>query len=196
MPNIEIVGVFKSNNLILRKARVSKPDIILTESDNTGDNFLKVMKKIRQELPGTRIVIMAPYIHHNRDPLYYLRSKADGYLDLDIESKNISDALEHIYNGGNVICPSITQAIVTREKNSENSFTDTQKFSLSKREMQVLSSIIKGRNNQEIAEHMYISDNTVKAHIQSILKKMKVKSRVQAVILATQSGIINELESY
>jgi len=192
--DIEVVGVCANLNTILKKARRLLPDIILMDSYNNGDSVKKIIRQIYQEIPGTRIVIMTPFMLHNHDPLSYLDLDANGYLDLDINTKQLVETLTQIHNGGKIICPSITQPLIEREKNLASKISSKQRLLLSKREMQVLSLMAEGQSNQEIAEAMFISGNTVKAHIQNILKKMKVQSRVQAVFLATQKGMIKSIQ--
>jgi len=188
--NVEVVGICTNSISILRKARKLLPDIILMDSYNIGCDTEKIIKRIRQELPATRIIITTPFIRRSQDPLSYLDLKANGYIDLDINTKQLVDTLNHIYNGGHLICPSITQTMIERDQNIVSETKTKQRSLLSKRETQVLSLIAEGRNSQEIAETMFISGNTVKAHIQNILKKMNVQSRVQAIVLATREGII------
>jgi len=194
--DVESVYTCEYSGMILKKAHRLKPDIILMDSDATEENNLKIIEQIRQELPGTRVVIITPFVSpflsHYQDPLSYLDTRADGYIDLCIDTRQLSEALNRVYNHKSLDCPSITRALLEKDRQSNDSPQTGQNFALSKRELQVLSLVSEGQGNREIAGALFISENTVKAHLQNILNKLKVKTRMQAVILARQNKIIDE----
>lgn len=192
MPNVELVSVCEYAGKILSQAHKLMPDIVLLDGNIVGGDFLDVARQLRKELPMIRIIIITPLLRSYHDPLYYLNSKADGYIDLDIDVMRLSEAINNIYGGGTTICALIAEALINEEKTAKDSKANIikQQFILTKRETEVLDLVAEGKINSEIAGLLSISENTVKAHLQGILRKMGVHSRTQAAILAREKMMI------
>jgi two-component system nitrate/nitrite response regulator NarL len=172
-----------------------KPDIVLLDGNIVGGNFQEVVRHLHEELPDIRIIIVIPLLRHYYDPLSYLDAQANGYIDLDIDAMRLSETLNSVYRGGKVTCPLIADALLEKAMTADKKHELEQLSVLTKREVEVLDLVAKGRSNREIAKALFVSNNTVKAHLQSILRKIKVHTRVQAAILAREQGILTNQET-
>jgi DNA-binding NarL/FixJ family response regulator len=109
---------------------------------------------------------------------------------LGLLNAKLSEELHNVYNGGNTICALIAEALVKESTSSISKHNFEKEFMLTNREVEILVLVAKGKNNREIAEAIFVSENTVKAHLQSILRKLGVHSRIEAAIMARDKGIV------
>ena len=112
-----------------------------------------------------------------------IRSGAVGYLVKGSNSKFLLQGIREVFEGGAPMSPSIARQVLT-------SFTPQTKSELTERELEVLQKLSNGTNNRQIAEDLFVSTNTIKAHIKNIYKKLHVNSRAEAVSKALKKGWI------
>ena len=114
-----------------------------------------------------------------------LQAGALGYLFKDVSIDELAQAIHKVHQGDPVLAPNATRMLIqaTRDKSSQN-------FNLSEREKEVLALVVEGLNNPQIAERLTISRSTVKFHVSSILSKLGVENRSEAVALAVQNKLV------
>ena len=112
-----------------------------------------------------------------------LRKGAVGYLVKGSTSKFLLQGIQEVFEGGAPMSPSIARQVIA-------SFTPQTKSALTERELEVLQKLSNGTNNKQIAEDLFVSPNTIKAHIKNIYKKLHVNSRAEAVSKAIKKGWI------
>lgn len=189
--DIEVVGEAVDGQDALAKVEEYMPDVILMDINIPGRNGIEVTGMIKGLYPAIKILILTMY-NHDEYFLSAIREGADGYLLKDAPSDHVIDAIRSVAKGQSVIHPSMTKKLLNiSPKKSEPEEVAVKKESLlTERENDVLQCLVKGMNNKEIAQNLYISDKTVKIHVSNIFKKLEVKSRSQVVIYAVQNQLV------
>jgi DNA-binding NarL/FixJ family response regulator len=185
--DIEIVAEVDSVEEAVNKTMELKPDIVLMDlklgdDENAG---IKATRRIKEKTNTTKVLILTFY----DDEVHIAQAidaRVDGYMLKDVDQYELIKAIRTIYSGKAAIHPAIASKMMLQmavKNESETKKKDIQ-YSLSIRELEVFELLTKGMSNKEIATQLYISEATVKAHISSILRKLNVTDRVQAVIMA------------
>ena len=185
-PDIEVVDEGGTGVEAIAMARKHKPDVILPELDG-----LEATARIVAESgSSTRVLILTTF-----DPDEYvykaLRAGASGFVMKDIPPEDLVAAVRTIADGGAMLAPAITRRLIGRfagQLGAERDLAERLKR-LTPREQDVLRSLADGKSNVEIAEALFISAATVKSHVSSLLSKLGLRDRAQAVIFAYESGL-------
>ena len=160
----------------------SPPDIVLMDIDLPGINGVEGVKKIRKS--NDSIFILMLTIHDESEEVFNsLCAGANGYLIKGIPPVELLKSLKEVYEGGAPMSPTIATMVVKY-------FHLSRETNLSARELEILKLLCDGENYSAIAEHLFISKNTVKGHIKSIYKKLHVNNRAEAVLKAHKSRLI------
>ncbi|MFP4496943.1 MAG: response regulator [Vulcanimicrobiota bacterium] len=190
--DIEIVAEVDNVDDAIKKTEELKPDIVLMdlklgEDENAG---IKATRKIKDINEDSRILILTFYDDEDHISKA-IDARVDGYMLKDVDRGELIKAIHTIHKGKAAIHPTIAAKMMHHM--AEKSTIDKKKksiiHSLSSRELEVYELLVKGMSNKDIASTLYISEATVKAHISSILRKLEVTDRVQAVILALNLGV-------
>lgn len=187
----EIVGEAGDGLEGAKRAKQLKPDVVLLDLHMPGINGLESLKLIHEGDP-TIHVLMLTVSEESDDLLRCLRAGATGYLLKNIEVATLTDAIRMASRGEFVISPRLmgallgdnTRSLATEQARPEASVIDR----LSQRERDVLVCLARGQSNKEIARVLDLAESTVKVHVQSILKKLELSSRVQAAVYAVEHG--------
>lgn len=187
----EIVGEAGDGLEGAKRANQLKPDVVLLDLHMPGINGLESLKLIHEGDP-TIHVLMLTVSEESDDLLRCLRAGATGYLLKNIEVATLTDAIRMASRGEFVISPRLmgallgdnTRSLATEQARPEASVIDR----LSQRERDVLVCLARGQSNKEIARVLDLAESTVKIHVQSILKKLELSSRVQAAVYAVEHG--------
>ena len=141
-------------------------------------------------MPCTKVVILT--VLDGDDQLFTsIQAGADGYLPKYFEPKQLFDTLEQVRREEKALPDAIATKIVQDFWQTSGVMQEEQSVKiLSNRELEVLKCVARGETNQEIADNLKISENTVKNHVRSILEKLSVRNRIQAAVYAVREGII------
>jgi NarL family two-component system response regulator LiaR len=180
--DLELVGEAENGVQALKLCTVLKPDVILMDLVMPEMDGAAATRAIKQACPDTQIIILTSFKEDNLVE-EALKAGAIGYLLKDVSADDLADAIRSASKGRPTLSAEATQVLlkVSREHNS---------YDLTTREKEVLELMTEGLNNPEIAEKMIVSRSTVKFHVSSILSKLGVTSRTEAVALALQKKII------
>ena len=193
LPDFQIVGEAGSVQEGVENARLLRPDIILmdyTLPDGVGPD---ATKRILRELPDCKIVFLT--VHEGEDKLFAaIRAGAKGYVPKNIDGKNLISSLRSLARDEVAFSRKMTASIVEELSHMDSSSTYDEDFlaDLTTREVDVLRVLQTGASNAEIAELLFISENTVKHHTKNIFKKLNVENRNQAAQLARRAGLSPE----
>ncbi|MDD3013383.1 MAG: response regulator transcription factor [Candidatus Gastranaerophilales bacterium] len=175
-----------------------RPDIVLMDLGLPGINGIQATKIIKEFDNGIKVIILTS--HNNEDEVWAaLGAGANAYCLKDIEPDRLIHVIESVYDGAAWLDPSIADTVLKRlsgDKFKPSQALDTQedrgeeKIQLTDREMEVLKLIVDGYSNAEIAEKLFVSIHTAKAHVCNILQKLSVDDRTQAAIKALKDGIV------
>jgi len=173
-----------------RRAASLQPDVILLDNHLPGVNGVDALAGLREVAPQAR-VLMLTVSEDERDLAAALRGGAQGYLLKTADSDLLASAIERAVRGESTISPEMTGKLVTAFQTLQTGgeaaapAADADPIhSLSPREQEILAHIARGASNKEIARALDIAETTVKIHVQHILRKLNLSSRVQAAVYA------------
>lgn len=188
-PDVEIVGQAGSVTEAIQLVRTIKPDIVLMDfglPDGTGADATRAILK---EYPECKIVFLT-MSEDDEDLFMAIRSGARGYLLKNLHPAKLISTLRSVQQGESALSRTMTLRVM--EELSRTRKTEyPAEVTLTHREIDVLRAVATGLSNHDIANHLFITENTVKYHVHSILEKLKLSSRKEAAAYARQHGLIN-----
>ncbi|CAH8227560.1 response regulator [Vibrio aestuarianus] len=174
--DFEIVAEVSNGMDAIALAHETEPDLILLDLNMKGMSGLDTLKALRADESNAIIVILT--VSDNASDIEAIvKQGADGYLLKDTEPDELIELLRDAARGEKAYSQFVSRYLSERDDH-ENVFD-----ALTSREMQILKEVAKGYRNKQIADHLFISESTVKVHMKSLLKKLKVPSRTAATIL-------------
>lgn len=187
---IEIVDVAGDGQGAINIARKLKPDVILMDINMPGTNGIEATRVIKREFPSIGIIALTAH-EEEEFVLELVRAGVSGYVLKDIAPDKLVETIKTVAQGNSVIDPSITN-LLFNEVNRLSKYYQGREGQevLTNREMDILRSMTKGFSNKEIAGELLISEKTVKNHITSIFRKIKVEDRTQAVLYAIKHHLV------
>lgn len=192
-PDLAVVGEAGNGEGALRLAATLRPDVILMDLRMPILDGVRTTERLRDVCPNARVIMLTTF---DDDDLVFdgLRAGAIGYLLKDVSSEKLFEAIRAAAKGEYFLLPSITAKVVAefaRLPKAANPKQVELAEPLSPRELEILRLVATGVSNKEIADRLVISEGTVKNHLSSILSKLAVKDRLQAVIKAREIGILS-----
>ena len=181
----EVVGEAADGFDGIKAAAQHRPDVVLLDLNMPGISGIDALHAILKEAPGTHIVMLT--VSEDADDLMLaLRAGAQGYLLKNIESDFLVDAVRRAADGESVMSPEMTGKLLRQVRAGT---TATTQPALSPREREILAFLARGASNKEIARDLDVAESTVKIHVQHILRKLELTSRVQAAVWAVEHGL-------
>lgn len=184
--DIEVVGEAADGLDGVKQARLLRPDLVLLDLHMPGVSGREAVRTLTEELPQTR-VLMLTVSEDAEDLLDTLRGGASGYLLKNIDAEYFVDAIRRAADGDSVVSAEMTGKLVAGIKRAPEA-PAPEKDRLSAREREILATLARGASNKEIAREFGLAESTVKIHVQSILRKLNLGSRVQAAVYAVEHG--------
>jgi len=193
--SLEVVGMTGNAEEALDLVTNSKPDIVLLDLRMGDVGGLDILQSIRKQLTDQRVIILTTSIEEG-DVLKALKLGADGYLLKDMDPDELVQRLHEAHTGETVVAKDFTSLLARAAVSKTDGINSKGRnvYKLTPREMDILSHIAKGESNKLIAAELGIVDGTVKLHVRQVLKKLGVKTRVQAALLAVSEGLCSEHE--
>jgi len=197
-PKLQVVGDAADAGEALRRAQELQPDLILLDNHLPGVNGVDALPGLREAVPGVRI-LMLTVSEDEEDLAAALRGGASGYLLKTIEGDALVGAIVRAMRGESVVAEEMTGKLVAAYCDAaaapvrgagEAAEPASPLATLSPREQQILRAIARGASNKEIGRELGIAETTVKIHVQHVLRKLDVSSRVQAAVIASEHGLI------
>ncbi|HKN93671.1 MAG TPA: response regulator transcription factor [Thermoleophilaceae bacterium] len=190
-PDIEVVGEAADGEEAVEQARRLLPSLVLMDIRMPRLDGIEATRRLTNDGDGTRVLILTTF---GLDDYVYdaLRAGASGFMLKDAPPEELLAAIEVIARGDALIAPSVTRAVIeefTRRSPAPKP-PAPMLDELTAREREVLELLAQGLSNGEIAERLVVSGGTVKTHVAHVLAKLGLRDRVQAVILAYESGLI------
>lgn len=189
-PDIEVSGLAGTVQEAVETVRDLKPDIVLMDfvlPDGTGAD---ATRQVLREHPDCKIVFLT-MSEEDENLFAAIRSGAKGYLLKNMSPSKLVTTIRSVHRGESALSRSMTLRLMeelSRTKGSER-LEDQWLEKLTQRENDVLRVLATGKTNKEIANHLYISENTVKYHVHSILEKLNLPNRKAAAIFAKEHGM-------
>ncbi len=183
--DIQVVADVSSGNALVEQASVLRPDVVLTDIDMPHLDGIEATRLLKQRFPDLPIVILTKF--GDDDNLFRaLRAGADGYVLKDASVEEIRTAVKEAAAGMSHLNPHLVARVLHEFTRMEGAAKERKAvFSeLTRREIEVLELLGKGRRNREIAEELCLAEKTVKAHVGAVLRKLHVNDRTEAALLA------------
>jgi two-component system nitrate/nitrite response regulator NarL len=189
----EVVGEAGDGLEGVKLAKRLKPDVILLDLHMPGIGGLEALQLLQEELPQTQVVMLT-VSEDAEDLLEALRFGARGYLLKNIDTDFLLDSIKRAAAGESVMSAQmatrLADAMRAPQKSLKAAVAETNK--LSPREAEIIVMLAGGASNKEIARTLTLSESTVKIHVQGILRKLNLASRVQAAVYAVEHGLVEE----
>jgi two-component system NarL family response regulator len=190
---IEVVAEAENGEEAIDKARELAPDVVLMDVRMPKVNGIESARTIRAEVPTTKILMLT--VSDEEDDLYEaIKAGANGYLLKEISVEEVAEAIRAVVQGQSLISPSMASKLLNEFNALVKRAEEKQQFpapALTAREVEVLRLVAKGMSNREIADELYISENTVKNHVRNILEKLHLHNRMEAVIYAVRERLLD-----
>jgi DNA-binding NarL/FixJ family response regulator len=180
IPDMQVVAEAADGEQAIDLFRKHHPDVTLMDLRLPNKNGVEAITQIRQEFPAARIVVLTTF-DGDEDIYRALQAGAKGYLLKGMTADELTEAIRTVHAGKSRIPAIVAERLAERMGGP----------ALTVRELDVLRRIVGGRSNKEIAGDLFISEATVKTHINSILSKLGVSDRTQAATTALQRGIVH-----
>jgi DNA-binding NarL/FixJ family response regulator len=195
--DIVVTGSAGIGDDVLTAIDLQPPDVALIDIDTPGDSGLKLSRRIKQRLPNVGVIILTANTD-DAQVLQALKAQAGAYHNKEITADELVETIRRVARGEHPINESLT----TRPKLAEQVLNQFQELSLraeaegfisplTPREIEILNYIAQGFLNKQIAAQLDISEQTIKNHVTSILRKLNANARTEAVVVAIKQGLIS-----
>jgi len=179
-PDIQVVAETGDGNEAIGLYRQNTPDIVLMDLRLPGMGGVEATIAIRKEFPEARVIVLTTF-DLDEDIFRAMDSGAKSYLLKDTPEDELAETIRAVHAGQEKLSPKLAERLALRQKRPV----------LSRREMEVLQALVRGRSNKEIAASLFITEDTVKAHLKVIFVKLDVQDRTDAAITAIRKGIVH-----
>ncbi|MDF7680773.1 two-component system response regulator NarL [Enterobacteriaceae bacterium ESL0689] len=187
--DIRVIAEAGTGEQGIRLAETWDPDLILLDLNMPGINGLETLDKLREKALSGRIVVFS-VSNHEEDVVSALKRGADGYLLKDMEPEELLKALQQAAAGEMVLSEALTPVLAASLRANRGT-AERDINQLTPRERDILRLIAQGLPNKMIARRLDITESTVKVHVKHMLKKMKLKSRVEAAVWVHQERLLS-----
>lgn len=177
-PDMVVVAEVEDGRQVLEEFRKHRPDVVLLDLRLPGTDGIQVIRTLRQDFPGAKIVVLSSY-GGGDDVTRAIQSGASGYVLKSMPLNQVLEAVRTVHEGGQYVPREIASRISQRIHSE-----------MSAREIEVLRLIAQGRSNKEIASELGIAEGTVKAHVTNIFLKLGAADRTQAITIAVKRQIL------
>lgn len=192
---LEVVGEACDGLEAISKAKQLAPDVVLMDLNMPNCSGLEATQALQSEMPKVKILVLT--VSDSESDLFAaVKFGARGYLLKKAEPEELIHAIFSVAEGGVMVSPLMATKLLT-EFNDRNASlakepAEREDAKLSPREGEVLQLVAKGSTNKEIADSLFISENTVKTHLQNIMEKLHLANRSQAAAYAVKKGLVTE----
>jgi len=185
--DFDVVGQTGHGAEVVRLVEATRSDVVLLDARLPDISGVEVCRRLTQSHPEVAVVILTTYT----DPDLVqecIQAGARGYVVKDVERFSLKESIRAVYRGQSVLAPQVAGQVIERARTRQPA--GSRRAALSASQVSILRLISRGHSNREIAAEVHLSENTVKTHVQEIFRKLGVRNRVEAAILAGKSGWI------
>jgi DNA-binding NarL/FixJ family response regulator len=186
-PDFQVVGQTGHGEEVADLVETSRPDVVLLDARLPDVSGVEVCRRLTRNHPTVAVVILTTYTNVELVE-ECLQAGARGYVVKDVERFSLKESIRAVSRGQAVLAPQVAGPIIERMKNPQPE--EKRPAGLNSSQVAILRLMSRGHSNREIAADVHLSENTVKTHVQEIFRKLGVRNRVEAAILAGKSGWI------
>ena len=187
--DLEVVGEAEDGREAVDLARRLNPHVILMDVRMPNVDGVEATRRLAAAGSPARVLILTTF---DLDEYVYeaIRAGASGFLLKDVQPAQLVDAVRVVAAGEALLAPTVTRRLLDRFADQLPSSTPPPELArLTERELEILTLLAEGLSNAELAERLFLSETTVKSHVSSVLRKLELRDRVQAVVLAYKAGL-------
>ena len=190
-PDVEIVGEAADGDEGVRLARDLQPDLVLMDMRMPGSDGIQATSAILGEAPDgpTRVLVLTTY-DYDEYVFEALRAGASGFLLKDAPPEALVAAVRAVAAGDTLLAPGVTKRLIEEFGRRRDQSSVPGLGDLTERELDVFRLVARGLSNAEIAKQLYLGESTIKTHVGRVLSKLGLRDRVQLVVLAYESGVV------
>ena len=182
--DIKVIAVAHQGNDVLPQVISLKPDVLLLDMNMPASNGLTILKQMKEENSSSKVIILT--IDNSSEIIEAaIDAGADGYVLKESTTNEIVEAIRTVYKGQKYLDKSLMQWMFQKYKKQEKTIFEI----LTDRELEILYYVSRGHSNKEIADTLYLSEKTIKNNLTKIFRKLDVKDRVHAAVLAVNNRI-------
>lgn len=191
-PDFDIVGEADGGLSAIREVRRTRPDVVLMDIQMPGLSGINATRQILDDDLGYAVRILVVTTFEQDDYVFgALRAGASGFILKNAPPEELVTAVRVVHGGNSLLSPSVTRRVIEQFAKDPPPTTGAEDLRrLTRRETEVLRLIGAGKSNAESAAQLFVSEGTVKTHVSSILAKLGLRDRVQAVVFAYESGLV------
>lgn len=188
---VEVIYEAESAETGIEIVENNKVDLIIMDLGLPGINGIEATSEIKELNPESKIVILTSH-NDTQEVLNSLKAGANAYCSKEINPKRLIQVVQSVLDGASWFDPSIAHVVLEAAAKSQKNevVTPEKDYGLTARESQILKLITEGLSNNEIANQLFVSINTTKAHVASILQKLEVDDRLQAALKALKERLV------
>jgi two-component system, NarL family, response regulator LiaR len=184
--DLELIGQAASGRDAIALCNTLQPDVVLMDMVMPDMGGIETMQRIREQLPDIRVIALTSFTDDSDMVKQALQAGAAGYLFKDVGIDELAEAIRNVFAGKPVLTPDVARMLI--EASTQPSPRD---FQLTDREHEVLGLMVEGMSNRQIAHNLSISYSTVRFHVSSVLSKLNVESRTEAVTVALRNNLVS-----
>ncbi len=188
---IKVIDAVGDVEVGLRLVRDCSPDVVLLDLRMPGTGGLELLRQLRTESSTPPVAILTTS-SDDRDLIDALQAGANGYLLKDMEPDDLVAALDDLIAGQTVVARELTGVLARAVRQDPMPPIESRFADLTPREREILCQLAAGLSNKAIGRALGISDGTVKLHVKAILRKLSVRSRVEAAVIAVEQGLCHQ----
>ena len=189
-PDLNVAGEAGDGSQAVNEAARLRPDVVLMDVRMPGVDGIEATRRLGRLTPNPPRVLMLTTFDLDQYVYDALRAGASGFLLKDAPAAQLVDAIRVVAAGDALLAPTVTRRMIAEFARRPLPADEPALAELTGRELEVLKLVARGRSNAEIAKELYISDATVKTHVKRVLAKLSLRDRVQAVVLAYETGLV------
>ena len=198
-PDLKVIAEAENGKMAVDQAIALKPNAIIMDVEMPIMDGIEATKQVKLLAPESNVLILTSH-DHDDDVFAALAAGADGYCLKDANAEALAGAIRAVSSGASWLDPAIAKRVlkasvggipkpqVKQEKRNE-------KFGLSARQTEILELLVEGLSNQQMAERLFVSNETVKTHMRHIMEKLAVADRTQAAVKALREGLLSSQHS-
>jgi DNA-binding NarL/FixJ family response regulator len=191
--DIDVVAEAEDGEEAVLKAEEMAPDVVLMDVRMPRVNGIEAARRIRETLPSTKI-LMLTVSDEEEDLFDAIKAGANGYLLKEISVGEVASAIHSVVQGESRISPSMAAKLLNEFNTLARVAAEREQLPapvLTARELEVLKLVARGMSNKDVADELFISENTVKNHVRNILEKLHLHSRMEAVMYAVRKRLLD-----
>lgn len=189
-PEIKVIGIANNGQQALDLINHQTPDVVLMDLQMPIMNGVQAIRQLRKTHPDLPILVLTTYMD-DKWLFDAIRAGATGYLLKDRPRHELLEAIKGTVSGESYLDPSVAKKVLNQAASAPEPIQFDESIEISERERDILTLLVEGLSNAEIAQRLFLSEGTVRNYLSSLFVKLEVSDRTQAVVVALRRGLVS-----